>query len=177
MSNPSGSGFFTHNIETVIVTTGISFLQGGVAPAKFWLIAFNPAIEIMNRAGVYGNSFADNGGLVKGGTHITRTLTKLQRIINELTAWGKTCRLIFNPTKTVVVHFTRRRKLPPYKLTVDRPIRGPRPQLMKWAYTSIIRAGFTYACVTWAHELNNAKTKNTVAKAGPAGHASNHKNP
>ena len=42
----------------------------------------------MNKAGVYGNAFADEGGPVKGGTHNERTLTKLQTVISELTEWG-----------------------------------------------------------------------------------------
>ena len=57
-----------------------------VTSAKKWLIAFNPVVEIMNRAGVYGNAFVDDGGLIKGGTHIQRIFVKLQRVIDELTA-------------------------------------------------------------------------------------------
>ena len=61
----------------VILATGIGFPPGGVAAAKFWLIAFKSAVEIVNRAGVYSNAFAYDGGRAKGSTHIWRTLTKL----------------------------------------------------------------------------------------------------
>ena len=36
------------------------FPLGEVCSAKFGLIAFNEAIEIINKLGVYGNCFADN---------------------------------------------------------------------------------------------------------------------
>ena len=40
-------------------------------------------------------------------------------MLDKLTAWGRTCGLHFNPAKTVVIHFTRRSKRPPFQLTVD----------------------------------------------------------
>ena len=40
-------------------------------------------------------------------------------MLNELTEWGKTCGLTFNPEKSVVVIFTRRRKKPPFQLKID----------------------------------------------------------
>ena len=45
---------------TVEYSTGVGFPQGGVCSAKFWLIAFDPAIEIINQYGVEGNGFADD---------------------------------------------------------------------------------------------------------------------
>ena len=40
-------------------------------------------------------------------------------MLNDLTAWGKTCGLKFNPEKSVAVIFSRRRKQPPFSLTID----------------------------------------------------------
>ena len=35
----------------------------------------------------------------------------LERMLKELVAWGQNCNLKFNPDKTVVVHFTRKRRM------------------------------------------------------------------
>ena len=40
-------------------------------------------------------------------------------MLDELTAWGRSCGLKFNPEKSVAVVFTRRRKLPPKALVID----------------------------------------------------------
>ena len=39
--------------------------------------------------------------------------------MNDLTEWGKTCGLKFNPEKSVAVIFSRRRKIPPFSLRID----------------------------------------------------------
>lgn len=38
--------------------------QSGMASARFWLIAFNPAIEITKKYGIFGNTFADDCGAI-----------------------------------------------------------------------------------------------------------------
>ena len=40
-------------------------------------------------------------------------------MLDELTEWGKSCGLKFNPDKSVAVVFTRRRKTPPFALRID----------------------------------------------------------
>ena len=97
----------------------VGFPQGGVCSALFWIIAFDPAIKILNKFGINGNGFADDCAAVLGGTWLRPVLLRLQIMINELTVWGRKCGLRFNADKTVVVHFTRRRKTPPYKLMVE----------------------------------------------------------
>ena len=59
--------FITHrnlhveiNGTTVSKTVCTGFPQGGVCSAKFWIIAFNEAIEIINSYGAFGNGFADD---------------------------------------------------------------------------------------------------------------------
>ena len=39
---------------------GIGFPQGGVCSAKFWIVAFNEAIDIINQFGALGIGFADD---------------------------------------------------------------------------------------------------------------------
>ena len=183
-------------------SVGVGFPQGGVASAKFWLVAFDKAVEIINSHGIHGNAFADDCAAIIGGTHVNFLSAKLQIMLNELTAWGRTCGLRFNPQKSVAVHFTRRRNTSPGRLVIDGKVVdyastvkylgvhldkklhwqahildkltkakrhlyaiasvisktwGPRPQLIKWAFTGIIRPALTYASLNWAHEVTNRK--------------------
>ena len=45
--------------ETHTYFTGMGFPQGGVCLAKFWSIAFDPAIEIINTYSIEGNGYAN----------------------------------------------------------------------------------------------------------------------
>ena len=98
----------------------MGFPQGGVCSALFWIIAFDPAIRILNKFGINGNGFADDCAAVLGGTRFGPILARLQLMINELIVWGRSCGLEFNSEKAVVVHFTRRKRAPPRKLNVGR---------------------------------------------------------
>ena len=100
-------------------STGIGFPQGGVCSAKFWLIAFDYAIQIINRYNIEGNGYADDCSALYGGRRLDHALKKLQKILDELSEWGKTCGLKFNPEKSVAIVFTRRRKRPPFALKID----------------------------------------------------------
>ena len=46
--------------EKVAFSTGVGFPQGGVCSAKFWLIAFDFAIKIINTYNIEGNGYADD---------------------------------------------------------------------------------------------------------------------
>ena len=100
-------------------STGLGFPQGGVCSAKFWLIAFDYAIQIINRYNIEGNGYADDCSALAGGRRLDHALKKLQKMLNDLTEWGKTCGLRFNPEKSVAVVFTRRQKTPPFSLRID----------------------------------------------------------
>ena len=100
-------------------STGLGFPQGGVCSAKFWLIAFDYAIQIINRYNIEGNGYADDCSALCGGPRLDHALKRLQRMLNDLTAWGKTCGLRFNPEKSVAIIFSRRRKTPPFALKID----------------------------------------------------------
>ena len=52
--------FTEHNGESASATIRIGFPQGGVCSAKFWIIAFNKALEIINQFGALGIGFADD---------------------------------------------------------------------------------------------------------------------
>ena len=97
--------------EQLQLATKVGFPQGGVASAKFWLIAFDPSIQIINSMYVEGNGYADDCCVLFGGRKPEILVCRLQRVIDKLIAWGQSCGLRFNPEKTVVVHFTNKRDL------------------------------------------------------------------
>ena len=107
-----------HGVNAVF-STGIGFPQGGVCSAKFWLVAFDYAIQIINRYNIEGNGYADDCSALYGGPRLDHALKRLQKMLDDLSQWGKTCGLRFNPEKSVAVIFTRRRRQPPFNLTID----------------------------------------------------------
>ena len=100
-------------------STGLGFPQGGVCSTKFWLVAFDYAIQIIKRYMIKGNGYADDYCALYGHRRLDYALKRLQNMLNDLTNWGKTCGLKFNPEKSIAVVFTRRKKQPPFKLRID----------------------------------------------------------
>ena len=96
--------------ENSQLTTSTGFPQGGVCSARFWLIAFDEAIRIINSEGIVGNGYADDCGALLGGTHSGNMIDKMQAMLSRLVTWGHSCGLRFNPQKTVVILFTRATK-------------------------------------------------------------------
>ena len=105
--------------EKKIFTTGVGFPQGGVCSAKFWLIAFDYAIQIINRYNIEGNGYADDCSALYGGRRLDHALKRLQKMLDDLTEWGRSCGLKLNPDKSVAVVFSRRGKSPPFALKID----------------------------------------------------------
>ena len=185
------------------LTTATGFQQGGVCSAKFWLIAFDDAIRIINSNGITGNGYADDCSALIGGTHSHNMIEQMQSMLDRLVAWGNTCGLRFNPQKTVAVMFTRATRLferqvrmdgqlIPYSssvvylgVTLDRELKwkehvqkkikkakgllmklanitrsywGPKPKLMRWAYTGIVRPTLSYAALNWGHAIEDDST-------------------
>ena len=97
--------------EKFITTVRTGFPQGGVCSAKFWIIAFNRAVEIINTRLATGFAFADDLCALPGSNSINFITTRLQRIIDELTIWGSTCGLKFSSEKTVAILFSKSKKI------------------------------------------------------------------
>ena len=68
---------------------------------------------------LYTSDAADDCSALYGGPRLDHALKRLQKMLNELTEWGRSCGLKFNPEKSIAVIFTRRRKQPPFALTID----------------------------------------------------------
>ena len=96
--------------ETASCSTGVGFPQGGVCSTRFWLIAFNQAIKIINNRFVEGIGYADDCCILMGGTDQSHMVAQVQRVVNKLINWGASCGLRFNHSKTVAVLFTSNNK-------------------------------------------------------------------
>ena len=96
--------------EDASCSTGVGFPQGGVCSARFWLIAFNQAIRIINNSFVEGVGYADDCCILMGGTDQSHMVARVQRAINKLITWGNTCGLRFNHSKTVAILFASNNK-------------------------------------------------------------------
>ena len=76
-------------------------------PSSGLYIAFNEATEILNTHGVYGNGFADDCVALIGGKNLDQMMSRMQKVVTNLEEWGKNCGLIFNPSKTEVILFSK----------------------------------------------------------------------
>ena len=111
-------GYITHrNLTTEIgghketVTVGVGFPQGGVCSAKFWIIAFDKAIQIINQGDVIGQGFADDLCVLSSGKNLNHITQNAQTILTELQTWANSCNLEFSPEKTVAMFFNKKRKI------------------------------------------------------------------
>ena len=106
-----------------VLSTDTGFPQGGVCSAKFWIIAFNEAIEILNTHGVHGNGFADDCVALIGGENLDQMMSRMQKVVTNLEAWGEKYGLVFNPSKTEVIIFSKAHRIErkaPNKLIVGK---------------------------------------------------------
>ena len=70
---------------------------------------FNPAMHIINNSDTRGTGYADDLILLRSGYSKDKSIQIIQNTLNKLTQWGKTCGLVFNPDKTVVTYFTKKK--------------------------------------------------------------------
>ena len=64
-------------------SNGIGIPQGGVCSAKFWLIAFNNAIKIINKFNIEGNGHADDCSAVLGGKRLDHIIINMEKPVKE----------------------------------------------------------------------------------------------
>lgn len=97
-----------HNGESATATIKIGFPQGCVCSAKFWIIAFNKAIEIINQFGALEIGFTDDCSiLLHSRGNNNHAMSLVQRITNQLITWEHSLGLTFKPTETLCMLFSR----------------------------------------------------------------------
>ena len=143
------------NGEKLSLTTSIGFPQGGVCSAKFWVIAYDEAVYILNEHRVFGQVFADDSVGLKGGKNLHHAMSRLQKAVTKLEEWGLERGLKFNASKTVVVIFTKSR-LEMSKLPNKLQVSGTDVEFSD----SAKYLGVTLDCkLTWSTHFNNQLNK------------------
>ena len=97
----------------------LDFHRGGVCSAKFWAIAYDEAVRILNEGEVVGTVYADDSSALIRGTNYKSMIKKLQDTIDKLIKWGDKCGLSFNGEKTVVVCFGYKKDTPTSKIIIN----------------------------------------------------------
>ena len=73
---------------------------------------------------------------------------KLQKVLNELTAWGKSVGLSFNEKKTVVIHFTRTKQTPKHYLKMNN-------KNIEYSKTCTYLGLTIYSKLAWREHIDN----------------------
>ena len=73
--------------------------------AKFWTLAFDDAVDIINKRGMFGQAYADDCSLMICGTDLEFMYKRTSQVLMQLSEWGHTVGLTFNPHKTEAVLF------------------------------------------------------------------------
>ena len=97
---------FKDNDYEITGTIDIRFPQGGVCSAKFWIIAFDYALDIINTDLTEGQGFADDLCILTQGTHVNVMQQRMQTVLNQLVAKSREANLTFSPDKTVAMMFS-----------------------------------------------------------------------
>ena len=85
-------------------TINIGFPQGGVCSAKFWIIAFDSALDLINTEYTKGQEFADNLCILTQGINMP-IMQRMQTVLNHLVTQSRKAKLTFSPEKTVAMVF------------------------------------------------------------------------
>ena len=85
--------------------------QGGILSPLLWNLVFDELLAIFDSGPVSITGFADDGGLLTLGIDPQTMVDNMQVAVDQAVAWGNENGLSFNPSKTVVVLFTRRYKV------------------------------------------------------------------
>ena len=75
-----------HNGITYRGNIGIGFPQRGGCDAKFWIVAFNEALNIINQFGALGIGFTDDCCILLHRRHKNHTMSLMQQIVDQQVA-------------------------------------------------------------------------------------------
>ena len=90
--------------------------QGGVLSPLLWLLVINEILMKFNHLRIKAVAYDDDVVLLVGGKFITTISDILEGALSTLSNWACTKGLGVNPTKTELVLFTRKYKIPSFRL-------------------------------------------------------------
>ena len=115
--------------------------------AKFWLIAFDKAIQIINTLGIEGNGYADSCSAIFGGNRVDHLVIRLEKMLEgKMLPYSDNVRYLGVDLDSKLhwkVHINNKIKLAKRALmsiaNVTQNSFGPSPKLMRWTYNGIIK--------------------------------------
>ena len=102
------------NSSTRFVSRGTP--QGGVISPLLWLLVINDVLLDLKDSGVKVVAYADDVVMLATGFCTNTISKKLELALSRLSDWANRCGLGVNPSKTELILFTRRKKVPQIKL-------------------------------------------------------------
>lgn len=90
--------------------------QGGVLSPLLWTLTLNGFLQRMEKLGIKVVAYADDIAIMVSGKFPGTLSDVIQGALNELEHWCNKCGLGINPAKTELVLFTRKHKIPSFRL-------------------------------------------------------------
>ena len=97
--------------DTMRISTTKGCPQGGVLSPLLWCLVVDELLVILNERGYYSIGYADDVAIIINGTFPNTVSEILQSALKEVEKWCDRIQLSINPQKTVIVPFTKRKKL------------------------------------------------------------------
>jgi retron-type reverse transcriptase len=97
--------------EQVTVKTTKFCPQGGVLSPLLWSLVIDKLLNNQDQQGFEVIGFADDLVITVRGNNDSIPSERMQSALNYIIGWCKQGGLSINPSKTIVIPFTRRRKL------------------------------------------------------------------
>lgn len=86
--------------------------QGSVGAPTAWNVAFHELVKIINKDGIKGIAFADDGAIFITGSDPKEMRETMQKVLNETEEWASSFGLKFAPTKSYAILYNRKRIKP-----------------------------------------------------------------
>jgi len=102
--------------EQATVCPGKGSPQGGILSPLVWNLIMDTLLSQLEGEAVSAVGYADDVMLYTRGIDLSVMHDQMQQTLNLVSAWGRDKGLFFNPAKTQVVIFTKKRKTKAYPL-------------------------------------------------------------
>jgi ribonuclease HI len=89
--------------------------QGGVLSPLLWTLVADELLRTLDSRGIYCQAYADDGTILVEGSDLQIVCDLVQSGLREVLAWCENNGLSINPSKTELIMFTRKRKIPKIK--------------------------------------------------------------
>jgi ribonuclease HI len=89
--------------------------QGGVLSPLLWTLVVDELLVRLEGQGIYCQAYADDGTILVEGMDLQTVFDRVQKGLETVIAWCNGKGLSINPSKTELILFTRKRKIPHHR--------------------------------------------------------------